>query len=80
MIYTHEDFATACSLRGYCRKKEALRWLKQNNITTPTEDDFQRCYHDVQAEPIHRHEHGRENEEMHLADDAFERALRGLEE
>lgn len=53
--YTPEEFAEAFWRRGYGKKKQALTWLAENAIETPTEDDFMRCYHDTQDRPIYRH-------------------------
>lgn len=50
--YTAEEFANCFWQRGYGKKKQAVKWLEDNGVTTPTEDDFERCYRDVQAEMI----------------------------
>lgn len=44
-IYTAEEFAASFSLRGYGRKKAALKWLEENGMDTAEEADFERCYH-----------------------------------
>lgn len=43
--YTAEEFATGYSLRGYGRRKDALRWLEENGMSAAEEADFERCYH-----------------------------------
>lgn len=53
--YTIEEFAEAFWRRGYGKKKQALAWLNENGIETPTEDDFMHCYHAVQERPIRKH-------------------------
>ena len=45
--YTSDEFAACCSLRGYCRKKDALKGLKAQGMETAQEADFERCYHDL---------------------------------
>lgn len=50
--YTAEEFAECFWRRGYGKKRQAVKWLEDNGVTTPTEDDFERCYRDVQAEMI----------------------------
>lgn len=54
-IYTPEEFALCFSLRGYGRKKEALKWLQDHDMTEAGEDDFERCYHDLNVEMILPH-------------------------
>lgn len=43
--YSREEFAECYSLRGYGRKKDALAWLGDREEAT--EEDFMRCYHDM---------------------------------
>lgn len=43
--YTAEEFAACYSLRGYGRKKDALKWLEESGRTAAEEADFERCYH-----------------------------------
>lgn len=44
-IYTAGEFADCYWLRGYGRKKDALKWLEENGMETAEEADFERCYH-----------------------------------
>ena len=50
--YTPEEFARCYSLRGYGRKKDALAWMHAQGMEVATEADFERCYHDINIEPI----------------------------
>ena len=50
--YTPEEFARCYSLRGYGRKKDALAWMQAQGMEAATEADFERCYHDINIEPI----------------------------
>lgn len=50
--YTLEEFARCYSLRGYGRKKDALAWMQAQGMEAATEADFERCYHDINIEPI----------------------------
>ena len=51
-IYTADEFAACYGLRGYGRKKDALKWLKENGIETAVEADFEKCYHELEARQI----------------------------
>lgn len=53
--YTPEEFALCFSLRGYGRKKEALKWLEDHDMKEAEESDFERCYHDLNVETIQAH-------------------------
>lgn len=53
--YTAKEFADAFWKRGYGKKKQAVAWLIENNITAATEDDFMNCYYATQSRPIYRH-------------------------
>lgn len=53
--YTPEDFARCFSLRGYGKRKAALEWCEENGVTAPTEDDFERCWRDLDKPVIRRH-------------------------
>ena len=53
--YTPEEFAHSFSLRGYGRKKDALKWCEDNGITAPAEDDFERCWRDISRPMILPH-------------------------
>lgn len=50
--YTPDEFAKCYSLRGYGRKKDALAWMQVQCMEAATEADFERCYHDINIEPI----------------------------
>lgn len=54
-IYSPEEFALCFSLRGYGRKKEALKWLEDQGMTEAGEEDFERCYHALNVEMILPH-------------------------
>lgn len=43
--YTAEEFAKLFSLRGYGKKRDALKWLEENGMTEAEEADFEKCYH-----------------------------------
>ena len=53
--YTPEDFARCVSLRGYGKRKDALKWCEDNGITEAQEDDFERCFRDLEKPVIQRH-------------------------
>lgn len=53
--YSADEFAACCSLRGYCRKKDALKWLKENGIETAVESDFEKCYYDLNERKVVAH-------------------------
>jgi hypothetical protein len=53
--YTPEDFARCFSLRGYGKRKDALKWCEENSVDAPTEEDFERCYHDLSKPVVRRH-------------------------
>ena len=55
--YTPEDFARCVSLRGYGKRKDALKWCEDNGITEAQEDDFERCFRDLEKHVIPRHTH-----------------------
>lgn len=50
--YTQEEFANSFSRRGYGRKKNAMKWLEEQGMAAATEDDFERCYHALNAPKI----------------------------
>ena len=50
--YTREEFAESYSVRGYGRKKDALKWLDENGIEIAHESAFEKCYHDLHREQI----------------------------
>lgn len=54
-VYTSEEFAVCFSLRGYGRKKDALKWCEEKGITAPAEDDFERCWRDISRPMILPH-------------------------
>lgn len=54
-IYSAEEFANCYSLRGYGKKKDALKWLERQEMQEATESDFQRCYHDLSDRMIRAH-------------------------
>lgn len=43
--YSAQEFAACYSLRGYGRKKAALKWLEENGMDIAEESDFERCYY-----------------------------------
>ena len=43
--YTAEEFAACYSMRGYGRRKDALKWLEESGRRAAEEADFERCYH-----------------------------------
>ena len=51
-IYSADEFAHSCSMRGYCRDEDALAWMQAQGMEEATEADFERCYHDINIEPI----------------------------
>lgn len=53
--YSPEEFALCFSLRGYGRKKDALKWLQDQGMNEAEETDFERCYHDLSEEKIRPH-------------------------
>lgn len=53
--YTADDFAVCYGLRGYGRKKDALKWLDENGMEMAHESDFERCYYDLQERRIKPH-------------------------
>lgn len=53
--YSPEEFADAFWRRGYGKKKQAVQWLSENGVSIATEDDFMRCYHDIQYRQIRSH-------------------------
>lgn len=53
--YTPEDFARCFSLRGYGKRKDALKWCETHGVNAPTEEDFERCWRDLQKQPIRSH-------------------------
>lgn len=53
--YTADEFATCYSLRGYGRKKDALKWLKENGKESAAESDFERCYYDLNERKVQPH-------------------------
>lgn len=53
--YTPEEFASCYVLRGYGKKKAALKWCEQNDLQTLTEDAFEQCWHDLNRTPIRLH-------------------------
>ena len=50
--YTRTEFAASYSMRGYGRKKDALKWLDENGIEIAHESAFEKCYHDLHRERI----------------------------
>lgn len=53
--YTADEFAACYGLRGYGRKKDALKWLNENGMETAAEADFEKCYHDLEARRVQPH-------------------------
>lgn len=53
--YTPEDFARCFSLRGYGKRKDALKWCETHGVNAPTEEDFERCWRDLNKQPLHTH-------------------------
>lgn len=53
--YYPAEFASCFSRRGYGKKKDALKWLAENNMQIAQELDFQRCYNELNARKIQRH-------------------------
>lgn len=51
-IYSADEFARSCSMRGYGRKKDALAWMQTQGMEEATEADFERCFHDLNQEQI----------------------------
>lgn len=51
-FYTDVEFAKLFSLRGYGKKKDALKWLKEHKMDHAFEEDFVKCYRDVNQEYI----------------------------
>ena len=51
-FYTDVEFANVFSLRGYGKKKDALKWLKDHGMDHAFEEDFVKCYRDVNPEYI----------------------------
>ena len=51
-FYTDVEFAKVFSLRGYGKKKDALKWLKDHKMDHAFEEDFLKCYRDVNPEYI----------------------------
>ncbi len=54
-IYTADEFAACYGLRGYGRKKDALKWLQENGMETAAEADFEKCYHELEARRVQSH-------------------------
>lgn len=57
-LYNAEEFAKCFSLRGYGRKKDALKWLEEQKKDYACDDDFQQCYYDLNPQHI-GHNHAR---------------------
>ena len=53
--YTADEFATCYSMRGYGRKKDALKWLRENCIETAIDADFEKCYYDMNPPMVIAH-------------------------
>ena len=53
--YTPEEFACAFSLRGYGKKRAALKWCNENDRSILGEDDFELCYHALNQPIIRSH-------------------------
>ena len=53
--YSPAEFASCYSRRGYGKKKDALKWLEDNDIETAHEADFERCYHDLNDRNVIAH-------------------------
>ena len=51
-IYSADEFARSCSVRGYCRHEDALAWMQAQGMEEATEADFERCFHDLNQEQI----------------------------
>ena len=51
-FYNAEEFAKCVSLRGYGRKKDAIKWLEEQKKDYAFEDDFQQCYYDLNPQYI----------------------------
>ena len=51
-IYSADEFARSCGMRGYCRHEDAIAWMQAQGMEAATEADFERCYHDINIEPI----------------------------
>ena len=50
--YSLDEFALCYSLRGYGRKKDAMKWLEEHSMAAAIEADFERCYHAINAPKI----------------------------
>lgn len=50
--YTAEEFAKCFSLRGYGKKKVALKWLEDRGMNYACEEDFEKCYRDMNPQYI----------------------------
>ena len=55
--YSPADFAASYSLRGYGKRKDALKWCEDNGVTEAREEDFERCWRDLETHVIQRHSH-----------------------
>ena len=53
--YTTDEFAACYGMRGYGRKKDALKWLRGNGMETAAEADFEKCYHELEARRVQPH-------------------------
>ena len=53
--YTPEEFANCYVLRGYGKKKAALKWCNENNRSILGEGDFELCYHALNQPVIRSH-------------------------
>lgn len=55
-IYTAEEFAEAFYKRGYGGRRSAMNWLAENGQATALEEDFVRCYHDLEDRRVKKHD------------------------
>ena len=51
-IYSADEFAHSCGMRGYCREEDALAWMQAQGMEEASEADFERCFHDLNQEQI----------------------------
>lgn len=58
-VYTAEEFAACYSLRGYGRKKDALKWLEKSRMEAAEEADFEKCYHALNQPVMYPHRAGK---------------------
>ena len=51
-IYSADELARSCGMRGYCRHEDALAWMQAQGMEEASEADFERCFHDLNQEQI----------------------------